>query len=229
MRLGTLGGPDSTAVAINGRGQIVGWSTTNAKDEYGSISHAFLWQNGKMRDLGTLGGKSSSANAINGSGQIVGESYTRGDVSHAFLWENGKMRDLGTLGGNFSTAVAINDRGQILGERETDDGKTHGVVWLKGRITDLDILPGRPFDPYPVAINEKGQVTGNSADRQGSHRNQPNYHAFKWESGRMSDLGILPGGQSNWAYAVNNLGQIVGASDKSDAWHAVLWTLRSGT
>ena len=45
--LGTLGGKESEAVAINDRGQVVGWSQTKAKDKYGEpIAHAFLWQTG---------------------------------------------------------------------------------------------------------------------------------------------------------------------------------------
>ena len=64
--LGTLGGWSSAAVAINDRGQIVGTSVTKTKNGDGDpVSHAFLWQNGKMRDLGTLGGWSSAAVAIN--------------------------------------------------------------------------------------------------------------------------------------------------------------------
>jgi probable HAF family extracellular repeat protein len=76
--LGTLGGPESRAVAINERGQVVGRAETKAKDEAGHpISHAFLWEDGKMRDLGTLpGGLESFAYGINERGQIVGTSET---------------------------------------------------------------------------------------------------------------------------------------------------------
>ena len=62
---------------INERGQIIG---TSGK-------HAFIWQNGKMRDLGTLGGKTSDAVAINERGQVIGQSTTESGRSHAFLWQ----------------------------------------------------------------------------------------------------------------------------------------------
>ena len=45
--LGTLAGaPDSTAMGVNDRGDVVGQSG----------SHAVLWRNGSIVDLGTLGG-----------------------------------------------------------------------------------------------------------------------------------------------------------------------------
>ena len=123
--LGTLGGAESTAKAINDYGQIVGDSGLKE-----SVAHAFLYEHGKMRDLGTLGTNElenriylSRATAINDSGQIVGDSMSNpvGEVD-GFIWENGKMTDLSTLilsgSGWFSIgdAQAINDQGQIIGE-----------------------------------------------------------------------------------------------------------------
>jgi probable HAF family extracellular repeat protein len=138
--LGTLGGKDSSIQAvsrwgyitfpmyypdaINTRGQIVGASATGAGDQ-----HAFMWQNGKMRDLGTLGGKDSSALAINDQGQIVGQSTLPSGIQHAFVWQNGRMTDLGTLGGTTSFAGAINERGQIVGSATLKDGAQHAVLW----------------------------------------------------------------------------------------------------
>ena len=79
--LGTLGKGESYAWAINGRGQITGYSDTS-----GGMTHAFLWEDGIMSDLGTLGGKHSFAYAINIRGQVVGASYTASHVEHACLW-----------------------------------------------------------------------------------------------------------------------------------------------
>jgi probable HAF family extracellular repeat protein len=100
--LGTLGGRESSALAINDRGQVVGSSWINDRDQvfedytlkWGD-SHAFIWQDGVMRDLGTLGGLDSHAYAINDLGQVVGISTTESELTSAFIWQDGVMTDLG--------------------------------------------------------------------------------------------------------------------------------------
>jgi probable HAF family extracellular repeat protein len=134
--LGTLGRTytDSSAVAINGRGQIVGTSATGD----GGIGkrHLVLWWNGKITDLGTLGGGFDEAVAINEHGQVIGNSVPAGGaVVHAFVWQNGKITDLGTLGGQESDASAINERDQIVGVSNTRSGTRHAVLWTPRRST----------------------------------------------------------------------------------------------
>lgn len=83
-------------------------------------------------------------------------------------------------------------------------------------ITDLGTLGGTYSEA--VAINEPGQVIGNSQTTKGFG------HAFIWESGRIRDLGTL-GGHVTTALAVNGRGQVVGWSDtRAGKEHAFLWT-----
>ena len=100
LDLGTLGGEDSEATGVNNHGQVVGWADTRTrtKDRDGDqIAHAFLWEQGRMRDLGTLGGPLSAAYDINDRGEIVGRAdpkatnFANPDHGHAFLWRTGKM------------------------------------------------------------------------------------------------------------------------------------------
>jgi len=65
--LGTLGGSHSEALAINGRGQVAGFSTTATGER-----HAFFWDGGAMRDLGTFTGGTFGTPfvALNGAGQL---------------------------------------------------------------------------------------------------------------------------------------------------------------
>src|SRR4051794_19097010 len=73
--LGTLGGIGTTTRDINDRGQIVGLSDVAPDSPANVVHHAFLWEDGSMRDLGALtDGANSEAIAINDSGVVVGSS-----------------------------------------------------------------------------------------------------------------------------------------------------------
>lgn len=234
--LGTLGGDQSEAVALNERGQVVGWSEVTAKDPRYStpLRHAFLWQRGKMTDLGTLPGNDrkgrpwidSWAVGITESGDIVGTCNSAGNARHGFIWRNGTMTDLGTLGGSVTEPYDINERGQVVGWSVTATGKTHAFLWENGKMTDLGTLGPRLPRNVAVAINDQGQVIG-----RGETSQRKGVRAFVWEDGKMLDLGTLPAAIESGPVAINNAGEIVGWSGDDDSYiegmhHAVLWTLK---
>ncbi|HSL72300.1 MAG TPA: hypothetical protein VK864_18775, partial [Longimicrobiales bacterium] len=80
--LGTLGGNSSQAQAINGAGQIVGYSELP-----GGFYHAVRWENGSITDLGqaVTPGPYSMASGINIRGDAVGFGYTATGM-HAVVW-----------------------------------------------------------------------------------------------------------------------------------------------
>jgi len=174
--LGTLGGAyaaGSSAVDVNERGQVVGssWSNTIGYGQCGGGQHAFLWQDGRMRDLGTLkrNPPTSGAVAINDRGWVIGNSPATcsGDP---FLWRNGKMTDLGALpGGHGAGAVAINERGQVIGNSSTS-GVQHAFVWQNGTMTDLGLLAPHSSWSSATALNEHDQIVGNSTTARGKGR-----------------------------------------------------------
>jgi probable HAF family extracellular repeat protein len=171
--LGALGGPFSSANAINASGQIAGEANTPDAD------HAFLYSNGVMKDLGTLGGGSSAGRALNGLGVVVGSSDTANNAAiHAFVYSNGVMSDLGALVPGFdSFAYGINDAGQIVGLANGNPGEGNfAVVYTGGSVLKLDdlIQPGSPLDHLfeATAINNRGQIVGGGVAADGS------IHAF---------------------------------------------------
>jgi probable HAF family extracellular repeat protein len=192
--------------AINVFGQIVGgyaFSTWQV--------HPYIYSGGVRYDLGTLGGDSAWALGINSYGHVVGVSTISPGAladSHAFLYANGFRSDLGTLGGNYSCAYGINDLGQIVGEAATATGAKHAFLYENGVMTDLGTLGGEESCAY--AINNRGQIVGTACVYDPFMVRR---HAFLYYRGVMTDLGyppFLPGNVDNRAFAINDLGQIVG-------------------
>ncbi len=84
--LGTLGGPDSYAIAtsINNGGTIVGYSEATGA---GNPTRAFVWTAaGGMQALPMYPGGTSTAADINNLGQIVGYATDAGGTNHSFLY-----------------------------------------------------------------------------------------------------------------------------------------------
>lgn len=221
--LGTLGGAGE-AVALNERGQVVGWSSLQRER---SPRHAFLWQSGKMRDLGTLGRdlggdmpSLSAAVGIDERGLVVGNSSVdqNSPVSYAFVWRGGQMTALAP-GGGLSSADAISDRGQVVGWRGDDLGYGRGraFTWQNGQLRSLGVLPGRAHS-WARALNERGEVVGESYSVDDAQDGmQVKTRAFLWRSGKMIDIGVLPGDRESSAVAIDESGRILGSSWRSDA------------
>lgn len=200
--LGTLGGPGSTATAINTSGEVVGIADLSS-----GFSHAFLWYNGVMQDLDSLGEGNSEAQAISRNGLIAGESQTTSGAWHAFLWDAGIMLDLGTLPGDVNSyAFGVNDDGHIAGASYAADGSFRGIFWENGVMEGLDAVPGYP-DASASAINANDEIVGFAEDPSLGMTN-----AVLWENGTAQDIGSSIGiGSGNLANGINRGGNIVGA------------------
>lgn len=212
-KLGTLMERDagaSEAWDVNVRGQMTGWSHTEGSR--GTMEqHAFLWENGVMRDLGTLsGGTRSQGVGMNVRGEVAGWSTTDGAdlrTRRAFLVSRGGMQDLGALpGGAVSSAFAVNDRGEVVGWSTTDGtdmSSRRAFLWRNGKMTELPTLGGGLTVAYD--INNRGEVVGTSRTASGD------LHAFLWKDGTMTDLGTLGGSRSD-ARGITEAGHVLGWS-----------------
>lgn len=176
----SLGGDHAKAFDINDLGQVAG----SAQNAAGKM-RAFRWTNGAMTGLRTLGGNEGIGFAINNAGNVAGQSRLPGNTrSHAFLARNGVMSDLGTLGGANSAALDVNDAGQVVGWSETATGARHPFLWENGIMKDL-LPPGSTSTGTAYAINASGAVVG-----------ERNHHAFRWQNGVFSGLGLAGRGPS---------------------------------
>jgi len=170
--LGTLGGSESTAVAINASGQVAGSSITR-----GGQTHAFRTAPNRpidivTDDLGTLGGKFSNAKSLNANGQVVGLSTDgtgayRSYRTAAEAMINSASDDLGTLGGStpgLATIVnGIDDAGRAVGQSVTASGNYHAFRTaanspINPAIDDLGGFGGQSSNA--VTINHSGHIAG---------------------------------------------------------------------
>ena len=222
--LGTLGGNESEALAVNRRGQVAGHSRIGGA----VVKHAFLIADpGRMDDLGSLGGAGamSIAHDVNDEGAVVGLAETRTGQPHAFLWTAADgMRDLGALGAAPSMALGINNRAEVVG------GSGHAFLWTEPvGMVDLGTLGGRTSCANDV--NDLGCIVGVSQTGESDRRGLPVTRAFlRMPDGSMLDLGTL-GGEHSAAAAISEeaggLVRIAGHSHDADgAVRAVMWTVR---
>ncbi len=224
--LGTLGtGTDATAVLINERGQVTGWSyidsVPSAVCAFNLTTHSFIWdkKNG-MQDIGGLGGTCTQASDLNDHGQIVGGSSLTGDTqSHPFVWEaaTGVTDLLGASNGNWGSAFSISSSGVVVGV--TGDSVTYyALLWRKSgghwQKTSLSTITDRAA---AFSINSSEQVVGEDSGL-----------AFLWEDGGpLVDLNTLVPPNSGLLLVepdqINDGGEIaVQAQDANGNNHAVL-------
>jgi probable HAF family extracellular repeat protein len=232
--IGTLGGNNAWPNDVNDFGQIVGSSLTAS-----GARHAFLWENGVMRDLGTMGHVASEAQRINNAGVISGTVWSErvddcGYGTSAAVWRQGTGAILEGHGVNGPiSAVTTNEAGdfvwRVCGHEDPYAWVSRDNTWRM-----LGSLTPSSTHAAAQAINERGQVVGSAAAVYTGESPWPRWHAFIWENGNMRDLGVFsprpcrdhPDKEcgSSTALSINEAGQIAGFSTASDgSSHAVVW------
>jgi probable HAF family extracellular repeat protein len=234
------GGNSAQAIAINDRGEVIGFSENDRIEKPGYCEtpyqvldfEAVIWgpRPGEIRELPPLPGDTVGfAGATNDRGQVVGTSglcsntTTNGLVigPHAVLWESdGTPTDLGNLGGTINLAAGINIRSEVVGGAQSSkDGNVHAFLWTKDTgMQDLGLL-GTDILTAPTWINNRGQIVGGSCPGpMGTCR------AFLSQGKTLVDLNTLVHVGPLYllfAWGINESGEIVGqAMTKSGELHA---------
>jgi uncharacterized membrane protein len=218
----------------------------------------------RVIELGTLGGTYSQTFYVSSKGVASGEASLANGNWHAILYQDRFKRDLGTLGGlNSSAFGSPNATGQVVGVAETShsdpngedfcgfygsgapwSGTTcRGFLWQDGWMIPLSTLGGH--NSAASAINNQGEVAGN-AETATTDSTCPPYDPTQgqyqvlqdkpvvWENGHIKELPTYGGDPDGFAIAINNHGQVVGASGVCSTFnlinglylspvHALLW------
>jgi len=216
--IGSLGGSETHAWAVNARGQVVGAATTAAGAE-----HAILWQDGVLTDLGTLPGLESTAIAINDAGLVVGRvSDHLGNDSEAVLWRDGTLVELGRFGAGGATTVGVDRGGDVLVEATTSSGDPlRAFVVHGGTTTALPLVGGGSV--VATGLDDAGDVLGYVQSGSLGRR------SFVWRKGRVTLLPTTDGRRPPWGgpsaiangYAVGD--EYVSLANGRATSRAVLW------
>lgn len=170
--LGLLDGCWSTALGINGLGQVVGKALTlNGLHGFRTAANRPI---NASSDLGLSAATYTEADSINDFGQVAGYWYSNDNTYHAFrtasnLAINPLTDDLGVVAQAIwpaqpSPIAAINNYGQVV-------GGAPAFVGGAGTITSLDnVIPADSGWKLIMAygINDAGQIVGMGAHGQAS-------------------------------------------------------------
>lgn len=178
----------------------------------------------------------SQAMALNSHDQVVGWMRLNPDSSpynstptHAFVWDHGNLIDLGGGSGGGGTcdaqATGINDAGVVTGMVDIGArcGEPQTFLW-NGRMQII----GCPRDAsgycWPRAINARGDVVGDALISivEGGY-------AFIYRDGtfhRLDQLIDASGWRFEYAFGINDAGQIVGDGTLNGATRAFVLTPR---
>jgi probable HAF family extracellular repeat protein len=225
--LGQVGPPPGQPYTITGPGLVSG----DIVLAQSAVSHAFLWKQGKTKDIGSpaLGGPNSSAFGANIWDQVVGQADTKtadpkgedfcgskaqalthsGNTCVPFLWQDSQMIALPRLHnsagaeGSNGVALRINDFGIAAGTAENGESDS--------------TCPGAAVSPQSVEFKPVVWT-----------------RLFPWAGAQIEELSTVDSDPDGVAYAINNRGEVVGATGTCGPFntielnnltplHAVLW------
>ena len=157
MFLAELSGARVTGIDINAHGVIVG---TSAVD---TVSRAFIWKDGVMRELDAFPGHYTRAVAINDQGRVLGvagwpykasryDYYGPGDT--VFVWDNGQAQIVTTTR---IMGLWLRPNGTVIGNTDVEH-EPRAFVWEAGVLTDLGPRS------WVNGVNSHGDMVGRRGD-----------------------------------------------------------------
>jgi uncharacterized membrane protein len=142
---------------------------------------------------------------MNRGADVVGDNFA---TSSAMLWPHNAEPVILPLpdGMKRGTAYGINNRDSIVGQYSATDDSQQCFLWTPDQ-GPVDFGAGQWFDCMASDVNNSNQITGKLAPSETSGS-----FAFLWNQGKFTNLGTLPGTEISEGVAINDSGEIIGAS-----------------
>ena len=176
---------------VNERGQAVGY-VLDVQDPVGG-PFAFLWQNGTTVLLDDIAPASVAA-AVNDHGTVAGSvMLSAGGTMKPVIWWN---RFRVVLSPTDGAAHHVNNADVVLGQFQAPVNKA--FLWEQGTL--IDPCPSLP-QCVGMHLNEAGQALVRSGTR-----------SYIYDSGVLTDIGVLGPGVGTFAHTLIDSGAVVGYS-----------------
>ena len=183
-------GGSSVGYRINSSGTVLGLDS----------GHAALFAGGGVTDLSPLAGPSGLVRGLNDAGYVAGYGLDAGGRVRGFQTGVTGLIPLPSLGYRVDAPVDMNNAGVAAGSVITLEGHEHAAIWTFYSVLDFGVMPGQR-NARAVAINNLGQVAGNSGPR-----------GFTWtDAGGFVDIGTLGGATT--VTDINDNGWVTGLSE----------------
>jgi probable HAF family extracellular repeat protein len=219
-----------------------------------------------VRDLGPVGGAAGQPFVITNNGLVSGTAVFPDGTEQAVFWYDIWRGEFGppAFGGQNSIAFGINESVQAVGQAETSTPDPNSedfcgskalalpakgttclpFLWQAGVMTPLPTLGGN--NGSAEHINNAGQIAGvaenattdSTCPATGAQKLQ--FEPVVWANGQVQQLPTVAGDPDGIAFAINDSGQVVGASGNCTTFgtitlvnlaplHALLWQAGTAT
>jgi len=170
----------------------------------------YLYHDGEWTDLGVLPGATHSrCSALNDSTEIVGEcEFPFSDhPARAIQWIQGAISQVEFSRSPESSAGCLNEWRTIGGWIGESFIENEGVLLVGDSVDAIPFLPGA-FTGTPTAVNDADTTCGHSLIQVKS--GPVPQRSWKYENGRLTDLGTLSGTVRCIAEDINDTNQVIG-------------------
>jgi probable HAF family extracellular repeat protein len=172
---------------------------------------------------------------LNARGQVVGLLPGRDPTTwQAFFYTpDAGLRTIGTFGGVRSSASGLSEAGVVVGNAQLEgaakDDLGHAFIYdsrdPSPRLRDLNVV----FDAQGWILQAANDVNDSFIVGHGLRGAARRAYRIDLATGKVNDLGTIPGGGNSYGWAVDVYGDVVGwAEDATDHNHAFVYSAGLG-